>query len=182
MKKFALALALVLFAPWSALAGSFEFSPGFSYSRTSYGDGSYSWTRRWGVSLGYYFSERSQIELSYQDVVNRNKISGYEDTTFHDQIYSINWVQSILGKDYIVDPYFKFGAGQLNRDATGSYAFGGSPNAQVDSLTVILGAGVRINFSRRMGLRVEGNTYLTGGSIASWKDNVAFNFGGAFYF
>lgn len=165
-----------------AMAGRFEVSSGFSYSRTDYGNSNYSWTRRWAGSFGYHFSERSEIEVSIQDVVDRTLIHGYQDTTTHDQIYSLSWVQSMLGKGYLIDPYVKVGAGQLNRDASGTYAFGGSPASQVDSLTVLLGAGIRFNITKGFGIRTEVNSYLTGGSISTYRDNVSYNAGVSFYF
>jgi hypothetical protein len=166
----------------SAQAGRIETSTGFSFSRSNYGNGNYQWVRRWGASLGYHFTETSEIELSMQDVVTRTRLAGYEDTNFHDQIYAINWVQGFFGRDYLLDPYVKVGIGQLNRDAAGSYGSGGSPTSRVDSVTGIMGAGLRINFSRRAGIRCEANTYLTGGSISTWRDNVALNIGFSLYF
>lgn len=168
--------------PQAAQAGRFEVSSGFSYSRTDYGERSYSWTRRWGANFGYHFSERSEIEVSFQDVVDRTLINGYQDTTTHDRIYAFNWVQSLLGKGYLIDPYFKLGIGQLNRDANGTYASGGSPSSQVDAVTGILGAGLRIGVTKAFGVRMEANTYLAGGSLRGWRDNVSLNAGFSFYF
>ncbi|MGK5083325.1 outer membrane beta-barrel protein [Bdellovibrionota bacterium FG-1] len=176
-----LGLAMIA-APQEALAGKFELSNGFSYSRTDYGSGNFSWTRRWGASFGYHFSERSEFEFSFQDVVQRTAITSYEDTTFHDQVYSVNWVQSLLGKAYTVDPYFKIGAGQLNREASGNYGSAGAPASEVDAITVILGAGLRINLSRSFALRGELDADLTGGNISTWKDNIGFNAGFSFFF
>ena len=178
-------VAITIFASFSgsnALAGRFEVSSGFSYSRTDYGNSNYSWTRRWAGSFGYHFSELSEIEVSMQDVVDRTLLRGYQDTTTHDQIYSLSWVQSMLGKGFLIDPYVKVGAGQLNRDASGTYAFGGSPASQVDSLTVLLGAGIRFHITKGFGIRTEVNSYLTGGSISTYKDNVSYNAGISLYF
>src|SRR4051794_41135080 len=95
-----LALTLLLIGlPKEASAGYFELSGAVSYNRSNYGDGNYEWTRRWSASFGYHFSERSEIEMSFQDVVNRTSLVGYQDTTFHDQTYSAAWVQSLFGKD-----------------------------------------------------------------------------------
>lgn len=175
-----LALGFLLSRP--ASAGAFEVSGGFNFNRSNYSETSYSWNRRWGASVGYHFTERSGIEFSFQDVVDRTMISGYEDTTFHDQVASINWIQELLGKKYAVQPYFKVGVGQLNRTATGVYAGGGSPPLLVDSLTGVAGAGLRIYLTRTFGLRFEGTSYLSGGSIATWRDNFALSFGASIYF
>src|SRR5262245_33395655 len=136
MRYFLAVVLVLLLSPWPALAGRFEISGGMSFSNSNYGDTDYSWTRRWNGSFGYHFSDRSEIEVSFQDVVNRNHIAGYEDTTFHDQIYSLNWIQSLLGREYIIDPFFKIGVGQLNRHASGSYDYMGGvpPTSEVASV------------------------------------------------
>lgn len=188
MKKlflsFSAALLMLAVMPRNALAGRFELAAGFSFSQSDYGNGDYQWSRRWTGSFGYHFSDRSEIELAIQDVVNRTSISGYEDTTFHDQIYSINWVQSLLGKDYLLDPYFKIGAGQLNRTASGTYySLGGaSPASEVDEITAILGLGLRIGITQVFGIRAEADTYLTGGNINTWKNNTSLLVGLSIYF
>lgn len=163
-------------------AGVFELSAGFNYTASNYGDSNYSWTRRWGSSVGYHFSELSEIEFAYQDVVERVRITGYQDTTFHDQIYSADWVQAVVGKSFPIQPYFKLGLGQLNRNAEGNYGFGSSPPAILDSFTVVAGAGLRIYLTKEFGLRGEATTYLIGGSIATWQDNVSVTFGASVYF
>ena len=162
----------------SAAAGTFEVSSGFSFTRSQYGDARDNWVRRWGASVGYHLTELSEIEFGFQDVFDRTKITGFEDTSFHDQIFSANWVQAFLGKAYAVQPYVKIGIGQLNRDASGIYtAFGTLPPAQIDAVTGILGAGFRIYLTRTFGLRGEVNSYLTGGSIRTWRDNVGATLG-----
>jgi hypothetical protein len=177
-----LVLAACVLVPKALYAGVFEVSAGFSFSRSNYTEENYSWTRRWGASLGYHITESSQIELSFQDVTDRTMITGYEDTTFHDKIYAVNWVQSLLKKDVAVQPYLKAGVGQLNREATGFYASGASPPRIVDSLTGILGAGLKIHLTRGLGMRTEVSTYLTGGKLSTWEDNVSFSTGLSFYF
>ncbi len=172
----------VAFSP-DAIAGSIELSAGFSYSRSNFNDQDYSWTRRLGGSIGFNLSEQTQIELSFQDIVDRTKIEFFEDTVFHDRIYSANWVQALTGRSTPIQPYFKLGIGQLNRDATGVYQGGLTrPPTQVDSLTGILGAGMRVFFTRQLALRVEGTSYLTGGNIGSWRENFSVNFGLSFVF
>ncbi|MEK6580301.1 MAG: hypothetical protein AABZ55_13835, partial [Bdellovibrionota bacterium] len=48
-------------------AGNWELSLGLSYNRTNYSATNYSWMRRYGMSLGYNFSNQSEIEFSFQD-------------------------------------------------------------------------------------------------------------------
>jgi hypothetical protein len=189
---FAFALALVSLAPLSAAAGpegAFEVSLGFNYSRSNYATAeagpsvNYAWTRRWGTSLGYHFSERSSIEVGLQDSVDRTVITGYEDATFHDQVVSANWVQSLADKRWVLQPYVKLGAGQLTRDAKGSYNNGTQPlNTVLGALTVVAGGGFRIYLSRTLGIRTEATTYLDGGKVSTWKDNFGFQAGFSYYF
>jgi hypothetical protein len=184
MKFYAVLLFLFLM-PFQAVAegGVFEISGGISYSRSNYTNGNYSWSKRIGASFGYHLSQFSEIELAFQDVYSVTAISGFENTTFHDQVYSLNWVQSILPKTFAVQPYLKLGVGQLNREASGTYGMGlASPPAIVDSVTVIIGAGLRIYLTRTFAIRAEASSYLTGGSISTWKDNVATTIGLSYLF
>lgn len=162
--------------------GVFEFSLGFSYSKSNYTDDNYSWNRRYGASIGYHFSERSGVEFSFQDSLERTYIANYQDTTFKDQIYGLSWIQAVTGRSAPLQPYFKLGVGQLNRDASGSYANGAAPAARVDSLTGILGLGLRVYLSRGFALRGEITTYLQGARIATWKDNLSATAGISIYF
>ncbi len=172
----------VLLLPWQAAAGYFEYSIGFNFDRSEYGDGSFSWSRRWGTSLGYNFSDISQIEVSFQDVVNRNRYAGFEDSNYHDRIYSLNWVQSLFGKEFFFRPYVKAGVGQLNRTAVVSNYLGRRQESNVDSLTAVAGAGIKISITRAFGIRVEATSYLSGGRIKTWRDNLAGTIGGSIYF
>jgi hypothetical protein len=171
-----------LAVPKQAAAGAFEFSFGFSFNRSYYSETSYNWTRRWGTSIGYHFNDFSEVELAFQDVTDRTSIVGYEDTTFHDRIYSANWVQAFTGKNFPVQPYIKVGIGQLDREATGSYANGASPPSLVLSITGVVGTGLRIYITKTFAIRTELQSYLTGGSIRTWQDNVGYNIGTSFYF
>jgi hypothetical protein len=165
-----------------ATAGTFELSAGLSWSQSNYSNDNYQWNRRWGFSVGYYFFALSELELSFQDVYDRTRIVGYQDTTFHDRIYSVNWVQSLAPKTFPVQPYFKVGIGQLNRDASGTYeSSGAAPPARLDSITAVLAVGVRIYIIRTFAIKGEGTTYLTGGKISSWQDNFAISTGLSLY-
>lgn len=165
-----------------AHAGHFESSVGFNYNRSNYDTESYTWSKRWGLNLAYHFNDFSSVEAGFQDVIERNKILGYEDTTFHDRIYSLTWNQSLAPKEFPIQPFFKAGVGQLNREATGHYANGASPAKRVDSVTGVLGAGLRIYVTQRFAIRTEVTSYLKGGNISKWQDNLAFTIGGSFYF
>lgn len=165
-----------------AQAGVVELSVGFSFNQSNYSGESFYWTRRWGASVAYHFSERSGLEFGFQDITDRTFIQGFQDTTFHDQIYSVSWIQSLLPKDYRLQPYFKIGLGQLNRDASGSYADGAVPPPRVDSVTGVIAAGFKLFILKQFAIRSEVTTYLSGGSIRTWKDNIAFSVGLSFFF
>jgi hypothetical protein len=164
-----------------AHAGLLELSGAFSFSQSSLGKTGTQWTRRWLGSVGYYFFGLSEIEFAVQDVMYRTKIDNVEDTSFHDRIYSVNWVQSLAPRSSFLQPYFKVGVGQLNRNATGSYWTGDAPDPVFDSLTAVLGAGLKIQIFRALNLKAETTTYLTNGAISTWKDNVYVNFGVSLY-
>lgn len=179
-------LALVFFghllvtAP--VLAGTMELSFGFNYNRTNYSEGNYSWNRRLGASVAYHFTATSGIEWSYAMVVDRTKIEGLQDTTFNDQVYSLNWVQSLTGSQTIFQPYFKAGIGQLNRDASGTYAGGVSPPPFLDALSAVLSTGFRLYFTKAFALRIEATTYLQNADFSKWKDNLGLTAGTSIYF
>jgi hypothetical protein len=162
--------------------GAFEFSVGLSYNRSNYTAENYSWSRRYGASIGYHFSERSGVEFSFQDAYERTYIANYQDTTFQDQIYGLSWIQAVTGRNAPVQPYLKVGAGQLNRDASGSYANGAAPASRVDSLTGILGLGLRLYLSRGFAIRGEVTSYLQGAQISTWQDNISATAGVSVYF
>ena len=175
--------ALALAFSGVANAGYFEVSSGFSFNRTDYGSGNYNWTRHWGANLGYHFWDTSEIELSFADSFDRTMIANYEDTSFHDRTYSVNWVQAFAGRESILQPFVKAGIGQLNRDASGMYyAVGMQPPASLDSVTVIAGAGIKVRLNHSFSLRGDATTYLTGGAISTWRDNVSVTAGVSFYF
>ena len=183
--KLGVALAVLvaaLAAPLPAAAGMFELSLGFSFYQSQYDDTSFSWTRRWGTSVSYHFTERSGIELAFQDIYERTFIADYQDTNVHDRVTSVNWVQSFLGKNTPFQPYGKLGVGQLNRDIEGIYPTGPSPTTRVDALTGVLGLGFRAFFTKRVAIRAEATSYLQGGSIRTFKDNIAVSIGGSIFF
>lgn len=177
-----LLLALLPLQASAAGGGVWEASVGLSYNRSEYHGGSFSWNRRWGTSLGYNFSDSSQLEVSFQDVVDHSKFVDFEESNYHDRIYSANWVQSLFGKKYAIQPYFKVGIGQLNRRATVSDTRGRTSESTVDSLTGVLGVGMRIHLTRTFAIRFEATSYLSGGHIDSWKDNIAATVGASIYF
>lgn len=170
-----------LFYPFSdqrlAKAGVIELSGMFSFNNSNLGLSGYQWSRRWELGVGYYLFELSELEFSVQDVLNRTFISGLQDTTFHDQIYSLNWIQYFLDRHSFFSPYFKLGAGQLVREASGSYWTGGAPPALYASLSLVAGVGIKVNFTNNFSVHAQATTYLTDRTIGSLQDNSSLNFG-----
>lgn len=181
-KRLSVGALIILLGSVSAHAGFYELGSGFSYSKTNYSAGSYTKSSRYGVSGGYNFNEFSSIEFSYQNIYTRNHITNTEDSTYRDQVYSVNWAQNLLPKDFRVVPFIRLGAGQLNRSATITDALGREQQISQDTLTLLVGGGVRISFTRYFGLRIEGTSYLTNGKLRSWKDNYATQIGLSIYF
>lgn len=163
-------------------AGVFEVAYSFGFNRTTYSEESFAWNRRQSVAFGYHFTDVSGIEFAFQDITSRTLILGFQDTTLHDQIYSVNWVQALAGRNAVFQPYLKLGFGQLNRNASGNYLGVVAVPTQVDSITVVMSAGIRIAVFRNTGLKLEATSYLEGGSIRTWKDNVAGALGLSIYF
>lgn len=181
-KTFGWAIILLILGVHSAQAGVFELGGAFSIERSNYNGGSYNLTRSYSASLGYYFTEDSELEFMYQDSTTHNVVQGVQDLTYRDRVYSLNMLYYFFEKETAVRPYFRVGVGQLNRDATGTYTGGYSPPGRLDQVSVIGGLGFKMRISHRFGLKAEATTYLTGGNISTWQDNVTLNVGGSFYF
>ncbi len=181
MKFYTLALASLFFCT-SAIAGVFEVGGSYSYAHSAYNGGSYTYTKSWATSLGYYLSEESEVEFSYQDTSSAQFDPGINDLHFEDKVYSLNFLYHFGDDQASFKPYFRIGVGQLNRDATGVYEGGFNPPGRLDEVTVIGGAGVKWKLTSRLAIKSEFTTYLVGGSISTWQDNVTFNVGGSFYF
>lgn len=184
MKVLILTLTLVIGSSILAkpgYAGMFESGGSLGYQRSNYGGDSFTWTRRYSATLGYYFTQDSQIEFMYQDSTTRTFVKDVQDVMFRDRVYSLNLVHQFFRNERI-SPFLRAGIGQLNRDATGTYQGGYSPPPRVDSVTGILGAGLKIRVTQGFSLKVDGTTFLAGGAIGTWQDNFAVSFGGSFYF
>ena len=175
-------LLLLLLSSSSAFAGVFELGGSYSYSHSTYNGGSYTYMQSWATSLGYYFTEESEVEFSYQDTSNHEFVPGVQDLFYEDRVYSINFLYHFFDDESRFKPYLRTGVGQLNRDATGTYEGGFAPPGRLDQVTVILGAGMKAKISSRLALKGEFTTYLVGGSVSTWKDNVTLNIGGSIYF
>ncbi len=168
--------------PASALAGYWEFSTGFNYNRSKYSEGSYSWTRRLGGSVGYNFNDSSTLEFAYQKSFERNHYEGFEDSFYRDEVYSVNVVWNLLGRQSMVQPYLKVGVGQLNRKASINNTTGQTQTQELNQLTGVGGAGLKIFVTKEFAIRMEGTSYLAGAKLNTWKNNFGATFGISLYY
>jgi hypothetical protein len=180
--KRSIGMLILLVAGSTANAGVFELGGGYSYRHSSYNNGSFTSTTTWNASFGYFFTQDSQVEFLYSDSSNTDFVTGVQDIHYRDRVYSLNFVYHLLSETAQIRPFFRAGVGQLNRDATGTYTGGFSPPGRLDQVTVVGGFGLKAKISSRLGLRAEMTSYLTGGSVSTWKDNIAVLAGGSFYF
>ena len=124
MKKTIFLVLLYMVLADFATAGVFELGSGFSLNRSNYNDGSYTFTRRYSASFGYYFTQESEVEFTFQDSTTKTVVTGVQDVTFHDQVFSLDFSYHFLQEESPVRPFLKIGLGQLNRDAKGTYSGG----------------------------------------------------------
>ncbi|MBC7385347.1 MAG: porin family protein [Cryobacterium sp.] len=179
---FLLSLCAFMLLPNVSYGGFWEVSAGLNYNRSTYSGGSYAWTRRLGGSIGYNFSDSSTVELSYQKSRDRNHYESFEDSTYDDQVKSVNMVWNLLGKQEMFQPYLKVGVGQLNRRASILNAAGQARIDSIDQLTGVIGGGMRIFLTKQFAIRFEATSYLSGAKLKSWKDNFGSTLGGSLYF
>ncbi len=165
-----------------AQAGVFELGGGYSYSNNSYNGGSFTSTKSYSTTFGYFFTQDSEVEFMYQDTTNQEFVTNVQDITYRDRVYSVNFLYHFMDEKDAFRPYVRSGVGQLNRDATGSYSGGYAPPGRLDQVTVIGGIGFKAKIIGQFGVKGEAISYLVGGGISTWKDNISINFGGSFYF
>ncbi len=183
MKYFKLFIMFCFLSGSSAVAGVFELGGSYSWNRSNYNAGSFNKVRSYGLSLGYYFTQDSELQFSYNDSRTDTFVPGVQDTSYHDRVYSLNLLYYLLDEKGSFRPYFRIGVGQLNRDATGSYpASGFSAPGRLDQVSVIGGVGFKLKLTSQIALKAEATSFLTGGAIGSWQDNLSYSIGGAVYF
>lgn len=182
-----IAFLAVVFASsaWSSAAfaapgegGGIDLNVGAYYSRQNYGENEgYAYNRRWSLSVQYRISDMSSIEAYYSQSYSASHLTGLRDTTIEDQVYSLNWVQSIVSSVNRFVPYFKAGIGNLERVATQSDQIFGTSATSFKSLSAVLGLGLMIRVVERLSVRGEATTYLPDARLSEWKNNYSLNFG-----
>ena len=114
------ALALLVFST-SAFAGFLEIGASVNYRRNSIDENNYSDTTSYTGSMSYYFWARSAIEFSY--TYGLGKLSTKADGVGEIQriqiaqfsMTSADLVLSLAGKEDLIQPYLKFGAGYVDK-------------------------------------------------------------------
>ncbi|MCM0605659.1 MAG: hypothetical protein KA715_06175 [Xanthomonadaceae bacterium] len=172
-----ISFVLSLIGATRTLANPFEFTIEASYSRQQYDPTSFTWNRRWAASVGYTILNMSEIELSIQKIDSQTVYGTFQNVTYSDNVYSVDLVQSLLPRSYFFQPYARLGIGQLNRNASGTFANGTAPPAILDSITGVIGLGTKIFLSRRFAIRFQAISYLSGGNISTWSQNISTNLG-----
>ncbi|NCN40748.1 outer membrane beta-barrel protein [bacterium] len=120
LKLLTASLALLCFAT-PVYAGFIEIGASVNYRRNSIDENNYSDTTSYTGSISYYFWERSALELSYTsglgklstkadgvDGIQRIQIAQFSMT-------SADIVLSLAGREDPFQPYFKFGAGYVDK-------------------------------------------------------------------
>lgn len=167
-----------------------EISSMFSYGKSDLGNGAFSRQNRYSFSVGLRFTQVSAIEVSYLTSRIKNFTPSILETfvagsvdqtvTYDDQVYSASWVQNFVSSKFMVQPYFKVGAGRFIRKQkvsyTGVLADDGSEIVQ-ESVTGVAGLGLRIFLLKNMALKGELVSYMPKFRLSTWKDSQLFTAG-----
>jgi hypothetical protein len=77
---------------------------------------------------------------------------------------------------FVIQPYFKVGAGKMTRKQTQAY-LGRSESASQRVVTGVGGIGLRIFLTRSMAIKGEFTTYVPDVRFTKWKENQNFSGG-----
>lgn len=175
---------LMWLSPLSDLhaAAEGELSFMISYSKTDYGNNSYSKTTRYMGGAAVNLTPVTQIELSYTNTDTYMNYEPIQTVEINEQVLALSLIQSIVPPDFIFQPYGKAGAAQYNRRRRGvTY---GVPDREIltKDPSAVLGAGVRIFLLKQFSLKVEAVTYLPNLEFGSADDNFSVQGGASWRF
>ncbi len=144
-----------------------------SFSKSDFGNDTYSTTRRYTATFGLNLTVLSELELSYAYTDNFFNGNPTQTTAVNEQSLGLSLVQGLLPPAMVIAPYVKVGAAQYNRKQSGSVA--GIPTTpQVEkSPSGILGGGLRIFLLRNFSLKLEVVSYLPNFNISAAKNNFS---------
>lgn len=173
--KIAAVFCLALwFVPFHrSLAAMGELSLVGSYSKTDYGNNTYSTTKRYTAEAGAYLTTTTEIELSYSYTDSFLNYDPVQTTSVNEQTLSLSIVQALVPPSWFFQPFVKAGAAQYNRKQSGTIA--GIPTTPVStkSPSGVLGGGVKIYLLRNFSLKVEGVTYLPDLKLSQASNNFS---------
>lgn len=146
-----------------------------SYSKTNYGSGNFTRSRRYTGSLGINLTSITEVEVSYSNSESYyNQSSGpYQTITTQEQTLALSIVQTLVPSDWYVQPYVKAGAAQYNRKQKGTED--GIPTREVvtKSPSAVLGGGLRVFIGRHFSIKAEATSYIADFRMREAKNNVA---------
>ena len=155
-----------------------------SFSRSDYGNGSYSKNRRYSGSISYYLTTTTEIEASYNDARSfyNYEPSPHQTTDTWDRSLSLSVIQSLVPGNAILQPYLKGGGAQINRVESSTYNGVHQPDSTLKQPSAVLGAGVRISILHPLSIKFELTTFMPNFHISALKDNYDWEAGISFSF
>lgn len=175
---------LLWLSPMSDLhaAAEGEVSLMVSYSKTDYGNNSYSKSKRYTAGAAINLTPVTQIELSYTNTDTFLNYDPIQTVETNEQVLSLSVIQSLVPPEFIFQPYGKAGAAQYNRRRRGTTY--GVPDREIltKDPSAVLGAGVRIFLLRQFSLKIEAVTYLPNLEFGSADDNFGVQGGASWRF
>lgn len=173
-------IAILVWIGWPArleAAMMGEISVMGSYSKTNFGNNTFSTTRRYTGAAAVNLTPVTQVELSYTYTDTFFNYDPIQTTSINEQVLSLSVVQSLVPPNWIIQPYGKGGVAQYNREQSGTVA--GIPSAKTSSKSpsAVLGAGLRIYLLKNFSLKIEGVTYLPDMKFEEAKNNFSFQGG-----
>ncbi len=171
-----------------ASAAVIEVSGMLAYSTSDFNDGYHSLQRRYTGQIDFKFTAVSALEFEYTD--STTKVSYNTDlggllknptrqaSTYHDQIYSFNWVQNLVSSKWILQPYFVIGGGRMTRKHSVElphFAYRAESTQNVTTGTG--GLGLRLFLTKSMAIKAEAKTYVPSFQFSKWKENQMLSVG-----
>lgn len=144
-----------------------------SFSKTDYGNNSYSTTRRYTATAGINLLPVTELELSYSYTDTFFNADPVQTSSVNEQALGLSIVQALLPPKLFLQPYIKAGAAQYNRKQSGTTA--GIPTTPTSSKAPsgILGGGIRIFLLHNFSLKVEGVAYLPNFNVSKAINNFS---------
>lgn len=142
-------------------AGFTEIGASVNYRKTSIDENNYSDTTSYTGSISYYFWERSALELSYTSGLGKlsTKASGVGEIKrvqiAEFTMTSLDLVLSLSGKDDILQPYIKLGAGYVDKNIFMEDELTGRKLIQSQSGVVpSAGIGIKVGLTKNLSLKL----------------------------